>query len=43
MILSQNWYLQTSKGCNSKNTYSRVMVLALCMSSVGALYLYEVL
>ena len=33
MILSRNCQLQNSKGRNSKNTYSRVMVLAICMSS----------
>ena len=35
-----NYYLERDV---TKNTHSRVMVLALCMSSFGGLYLYEVL
>ena len=29
----RNCYLKSSKGCNSKSINTRVMVLALCMSS----------
>ena len=31
-FLSRNCYLKSSKGCNSKNINTRVMVLALCTS-----------
>ena len=38
----QNLLFSISKGHNSKNTQSRVKVLALCMSSHVALHLYKV-
>ena len=42
MIVSRNWYLKSSKGCNSKNINTRVMVLTLCMSPNVGKYFYEV-
>ena len=40
---TQNDHCQTSKGNNSKNVLTRVMVLVDCsMSSADALYFYEV-
>ena len=37
-----NDHCQTSKGNNSKNALTRVMVLVICMLPDDALYFYEV-
>ena len=39
---TQNYYCRNSKGNNSKTVLTRVTIFSLCMSSDGALYLYEV-
>ena len=40
-ILSQNCFLQSSKGNDYKNTYSRVMVVVLCKLSYGTWKFHE--
>ena len=42
MTISHNLLFSISKGHNSKNTQSRVTVLALCTLSHVALHLYKV-
>ena len=39
---TQNYHCRISKGNNSKNVWTRVTVLVLCMQSDDALYFYEV-
>ena len=41
-VYDRNHYLLCLKGNNSKNRPSRVMDLVFCMSSHGALHLYNV-